>query len=331
MTVLARLNQYGTLLGREFDETTANNISISGLGTFFSSEFVENIGITTTLVTKTFLTYDPVADDFIGDPLSDALGGSKGTYMRYNTDKSVVVYEEIDEVNDYRDIVKDGLVLDLNASSSLSYPGSGTTWTDLSGNGNNGTLVNGVGYNSGNGGSLSFDGVNDYVDCGSNNTLNFTSSFSVSFWMNNNISTNTLEYFVNRWTYSTGSYRQWSIDSGGVANRINFRISSNGTDGGSIGIFSTNALYSSGWHNICGTWNGSVMILYIDGGLVAGPTSITTMVSTPGQKTFIGGGNLGTDFPMSGNISQAQIYNRALTATEVLQNYNALKSFYGLS
>ena len=60
-------------------------------------------------------------------------------------------------------IVTDGLVLCLDAANPKSYPGSGTTWTDLSGNGNNGTLVNGVGYNSDNGGSLSFDGVNDYV------------------------------------------------------------------------------------------------------------------------------------------------------------------------
>ena len=64
------------------------------------------------------------------------------------------------------EIVEDGLVLALDAGNTKSYPGSGTTWTDLSGNGNNGSLVNGVGYNSGNLGSLSFDGVNDYVNFG---------------------------------------------------------------------------------------------------------------------------------------------------------------------
>ena len=58
--------------------------------------------------------------------------------------------------------VKDGLVLDLDAGNPLSYPGTGTTWTDLSGNNNNGTLINGVGYNSDNGGSLVFDGVDDH-------------------------------------------------------------------------------------------------------------------------------------------------------------------------
>ena len=62
------------------------------------------------------------------------------------------------------DVVEDGLVLYLDAGNNFSYPGSGTTWRDLSGNVNGGTLVNGVGYNSDNGGSLVFDGVIDYVN-----------------------------------------------------------------------------------------------------------------------------------------------------------------------
>ena len=61
-------------------------------------------------------------------------------------------------------IVTNGLVLCLDASDIKSYPKSGTTWFDRSGNGNNGTLVNGVGYSSGNGGVLAFDGVDDYVE-----------------------------------------------------------------------------------------------------------------------------------------------------------------------
>jgi hypothetical protein len=60
-------------------------------------------------------------------------------------------------------IIRSNLVLCLDAANPKSYPGSGTTWTDLSGFGNNGTLINGVGYSSDNLGSLSFDGVNDYA------------------------------------------------------------------------------------------------------------------------------------------------------------------------
>jgi hypothetical protein len=78
-------------------------------------------------------------------------------------------------------IVQSGLVLNLDAGVSASYPGSGTNWTDLSGNGNNGTLVNGVGYNSANNGSFVFDGVNDYGSFGKQiyvSSDNFTISVS---------------------------------------------------------------------------------------------------------------------------------------------------------
>ena len=66
-------------------------------------------------------------------------------------------------------ISTDGLVLCLDAANTKSYPGSGTVWSDLSRGGNNGTLTNGPTFNSGNGGSIVFDGVNDYVDCGVSN------------------------------------------------------------------------------------------------------------------------------------------------------------------
>ena len=236
-------------------------------------------------------------------------------------------------VNYNTSIVTNGLVLALDAANIKSYPGTGTTWTDLSGNGNNGTLTNGPTYSSANGGSIVFDGANDYVDCGASNSLNFTSSFSVSFWMSNSIGS-TYEYYVNRWTYQNGSYRQWSFDNTALgvpsADTIGFRISSDGTDAGLTSIFSTNSSYSSGWHHITGTWDGSLMNLYVDSVLVAGPTSKTSMVSTAGQKTLIGGGNQGTSFPMSGNISEVLIYKRALSAAEVSQNFNALRGRYGV-
>jgi hypothetical protein len=226
-----------------------------------------------------------------------------------------------------------GLVLALDAGNTKSYPGSGTAWTDLSGIGNNGTLVNGPAYISENGGSLQFNGTTKYVNCGTSNSLNFTSSFSVSFWMKSIIGSG-FGYFISRWTYSTGNYRQWSFDnrlteSTFSANRISFSISGNGTDAGTTIIGLADALYSNRWHNICGTWNGSIMILYVDGVLVAGPTTKTSMVSTPNQPTYIGAGDSG-GFTMNGLMAQASVYNRALTAAEISQNFNALRGRYGI-
>ena len=70
-----------------------------------------------------------------------------------------------------RTIIPDGLILHLDAANTKSYPGSGTVWKDLSGNGRDGTLIDGVGYSTDNGGTLVFDGTDDYVDCGNDNIL----------------------------------------------------------------------------------------------------------------------------------------------------------------
>ena len=78
-------------------------------------------------------------------------------------------------------IVTSGLVLCLDAANRKSYPGTGTAWTDLSGRGNNGTLTNmdGTNFNSANGGSLTFDGSNEFVNCG---TINLQQNFSLEIW-----------------------------------------------------------------------------------------------------------------------------------------------------
>lgn len=97
MPVVGRLDQYASMLAGEFDETTANNPNITGLGTYYASEFSENVGITTTLTANVFPPYDPVYDDFGGT----LFGAGQGRYMRQNTDKSVIVYNEIDEVTGF--------------------------------------------------------------------------------------------------------------------------------------------------------------------------------------------------------------------------------------
>lgn len=94
MGVVGRLDQYASMLAYEFDETTANNPSITGLGTYYASEFSENVGITTALDANVFAPYDPVSGEFGGT----LFGPGQGRYMRQNTDKSVIVYNEIDEI-----------------------------------------------------------------------------------------------------------------------------------------------------------------------------------------------------------------------------------------
>jgi hypothetical protein len=94
MGVVGRLDQYASMLAGEFDETTANNLGITGLGTCYSSEFSENVGIVTANTANVFAAYDPISNEF-----ADTLyGPGQGTYMRQNTNNSVIVYNEIDEI-----------------------------------------------------------------------------------------------------------------------------------------------------------------------------------------------------------------------------------------
>jgi hypothetical protein len=94
MAVVGRLDQYATIICSEFDETTENSPSITGLGTYYASEFSENVGIAITLTANVFPPYDQVYDEFGGT----LFGSGQGRYMRQNADKTVIVYNEIDEV-----------------------------------------------------------------------------------------------------------------------------------------------------------------------------------------------------------------------------------------
>jgi hypothetical protein len=235
-------------------------------------------------------------------------------------------------------MVTDGLVLYIDAANTKSYPGSGTVWTDLSRTQITGSLTNGPTFNTQNGGSIFFDGTDDIVDFGTSDSLNFTDSFSVSFWMRANLSiANKAQFFVNRWTWDVGSFRQWTFDniiqripvSVIGTNSIAFSISSAGTDGTSVIISSSNSAYSNNWVNVCGIWDKSNIYLYINGVSANTPRPATAMVSTPNRKTFIGG-TLSANIPITGSIAITSMYNRALSATEVLQNFEATRERFGV-
>ena len=231
------------------------------------------------------------------------------------------------------DISESGLVLALDAANTKSYPGSGTTWTDLSGNGNNGTLVNGVGYNSGNFGSLVFDGVNDYVGCGSgiDSTISFGQGKSF-----------TLEVFfeTNNYTTSQSIISRANSPSSGNTDYIIFYSGSNlffgtgsSSNGGAWRNLGTAFSYNNQIMHFCGVVNSTgaltgTKITYKDGVQIDSVSYATKALPTANQ-TFIGKA-YGNTLYFNGKIYSTKIYNRALTAAEIQQNYNALKSRFGL-
>jgi len=200
--------------------------------------------------------------------------------------------------------ITDGLVLCLDAGNSKSYPGSGTTWTDLSGNGNTGTLTNGPTYSSANGGSIVFDGTDDVV-----NTFNASSLTNMT---------------IEMWIYDTRSSGERDIlNYNGNAGSYAFNGSTFRTDGNGLGARGFSGVGNpplNTWYRFCYVKNGDLYINQIQ----------YTGSGTDGAYGIISLGDTrsGINNRLNGRISAVKIYNRALSATEISQNFNALKSRY---
>jgi hypothetical protein len=224
-------------------------------------------------------------------------------------------------------IVTNGLVLALDAGNTKSYPGTGTTWFDKSGRGNNGTLTNGPTFDSGNGGSIVFDGVDDYVAQGTT-FVNTGDSFTFAVWFKAGTQTSSAGSILRPFIIQGGSnaaivveislVREGSVDHG----KVRFRVG-DGTSNQSSQTYN-----DQNWHYAVGTSTGSNTYLFIDGVLVS--TGIPGNVSSPFGVAIGGDPYLNNSRWLVGSIATAQIYNRALSASEVLQNYNATKGRFGL-
>ena len=234
-----------------------------------------------------------------------------------------------------KNIVTNGLVFYLDAANKLSYPGSGTAWVDLSGNGNNGTLTNGPTFSSNNAGSIMFDGVDDYVSIPNNNSLVFgNNDFTVSIWIKTPLAS-TGEGTPSQWgpiiskgcTTSAPSGTWWFAQTSTNSNRITFNISSN--PGGTFVTATTTPTLLDGWHNIVFTRIGSTGSMYTDSTLTNTDTSSGSDLSST-APLWIAGTSPQTPKKTSMTLSQVQIYNRSLSAIEVLQNFNSTRARFGI-
>lgn len=215
--------------------------------------------------------------------------------------------------NDVGKLNTDGLVLYLDAGNITSYSGSGTTWTDLSGNSNTGTLTNGPTYSSANKGIITFDGTNDYVNINSSNSLLSAAQGTVSVWFKyNSISAN-------------GNSVISKIDSVGSNNGYNIYLYNN-TIAGEIKVSNTAygvgaSVSSSIWYNFTMTYSSNGFISSYINGIKLGTYSLPSFSMTS-QALKIGAGNDTYWGYFNGSVSNVQIYTKILTDTEVLKNYN---------
>jgi len=209
-------------------------------------------------------------------------------------------------------VISDGLVLYVDAANIKSYPGSGLTWYDLSGNAKHGTLTNGPLYSSG---AIVFDGSNDYINIGD---IGSPQQFTFSAWIN----VTELDKDANN------NYRRILTNSANTAiilieeaGSISFRIPGHTTQTNyNAGLVSLNT-----WTLVTCVYNQDYRTIYQNGVFKGqnqiGPTTVSfgnVQIGSADAQAF------------KGYISNCSIYNRALSATEVAQNFNAIRGRYGL-
>jgi hypothetical protein len=222
-------------------------------------------------------------------------------------------------------IITDGLVLYMDAANSKSYVSGSTTWNDISRGSNNGTLINGVSYDGLNGGSLVFDGTDDDILVTNNSNINFgEGSFTLCTFALRDIGLTSVLRAIAKGA-SNDSTSQAGYFIGASSESWVFSVNPTGVRTS----LSTPMLYNT-FTYVCGVYGDSgLMKLYINGELKQS-TSVPTGSTTSNLDLNIGsrGGSL---LFWNGRIASSQIYNRALSTSEVRQNYNATKTRFGLT
>jgi hypothetical protein len=204
-------------------------------------------------------------------------------------------------------MISDGLVVYVDAANPRSYPGTGNTWYDLSGNNNHMTLVNGVGFSSVNGGVMQTDGTNDYIVLSpfdqrfTNHTVMGASRYSGAT-RGRIISSMSNNWLLGHWNNQNPVYyaEGWVVGPG-VPNNTNWQI-------------------TTGVEN----YSSDIWSMYINGSL-----SVSNSNGSQGPNGLCLGGVAGNSEFSTAEISFLIVYNRLLTADEIKQNYNAIKKRFG--
>jgi hypothetical protein len=203
-------------------------------------------------------------------------------------------------------IVQSGLILNLDAGVISSYAGTGTTWNDLSGNGNNGTLINGPTFSGVNNGVIVFDGINDTISL--QNTISLT-DFTISFF----------EYLLTGIDQSDGV-----VGLSGSGNDINHFAGRLRYFGPGDYIINSVTTLPNTWYHYAVSRSGTSYSIHTNGIVTASSTGQPTPTF---NISNIARGNAGF---LNGSIGLMTIYNRALTQQEIRQNFNATRGRFGI-
>lgn len=222
-------------------------------------------------------------------------------------------------------VVTDNLVYFVDAGYGFSYGGTGSNWKDISGYSNPGVLTNGPTYSALNGGYFTFDGTDDYVQGGTDASLDLRTNVTVEAWF-------TVAAFQNEWQaiISKGDYT-YRISRNGNTNKIEYAINLQlgDTYSPSYYLTSTNDLSLDTWYHAVLTFDGKTLSGYLNGVLQASISAVGPIYKGT-QSLMVGGNSSHPPRVWKGNIAIARIYNVTFTSDQVLQNFNAQRSRFGI-
>jgi hypothetical protein len=224
-------------------------------------------------------------------------------------------------------IVTDNLVLYLDAANTKSYPGSGTIWRNMTDGIITGTLTNGPTFNTGSGGNIVFDGVDDIVQLNTATDFNAPVNITMNIWTQftnfGNSNSGHALFRTSNLSENTGFIMYQATTN--PFNRIRTFVN---TSSGLCILNGVQLLNTNQWYMVSVTYNASTLNIYINGSLDATRAGTGNIIYPSPVRTPRFGESFNSYF--NGQISSFTLYNRALSATEITQNYNTTKGRYGL-
>jgi len=291
--------------------------------------YVNGYTVSTSILNDTLINIDPQEILLGAIPSSGVQGPFKGNIailQVYN--RALTSTEVLQNYNDTKwRFSPDQLILSLDAGSASSYPGTGTTWYDLTSNGNNGTLTNGVSYSSADGGVMILDGVNDYIDFSATNLS--TGDITIDTFLKLDGAqmayADILDYSHAGPPGLGGFVIQQNADAGIGTNNFYFAW----WNGSGFNICNFQVPLTNTYFHLVITKSGGSVVIYINS-VSSFTGSGSSYLDGTGRVMAISANKGGYNRYIKGTIGDFRIYNKALTSTEVLQNYNNRKSRYGL-
>jgi hypothetical protein len=219
------------------------------------------------------------------------------------------------ETDSFKDIITRGLTQHLDASDAGSYPETGTTWFDISGNSNDGILTNGPTFNSGNGGYINFDGTNDYVSCTTNITMGTAFSMESFIYINSRTNGDIIGSWNNPfrflWRVNTSGYQLLAWNGGGPAQET----------------IATSVVSTGVWVYVVVTYDGTNVRFYNNAVLTDTNAKGLSIANFTAMQV---GANTYDGVYFNGRIANTRIYTRTLAAAEILQNFNVQRGRFGI-